>query len=224
MPLARAMVSKDGVTGSGDRPDRAVVVTAERRLLAGLIKMQLEQPDTEASWVLADVAVKDAAPLARIVHELRSEYAGGVAVLLVDPVTPDWLRAAKDVRRDKKVAIVVLTARPSYEIQRRWRAKDSGDEERPCSGMLSLDSSRGDLVGVLGASLDRPKESGYWLEGTVDRKKVPIHPAEFYATEEGAKARMLRSKPDDYGTLLLAGEGLSNEEMEQREHLAEGVP
>jgi hypothetical protein len=223
IPQARAIVTREGTVASDERPDRAVVVTAERRLLAGLIKRQLEHVDFQARWVLTDSAVKDAAPLARVVRDLRREYAGGVAILLVDPVAPAWLRAAKELRCDKKVAMVVLTARPSYELQRRWRAKDDGDEERPASGMLSLDSSLEDLVGVLGASLDRPQDSGYWLEGTVDRKKVPIHPAEFYATEEGTKARMLRSKPDDYRTLLLAGEGLSNEEIDKREHLADGV-
>jgi len=223
MRVAQAMVSEEGGIASGGTRDRAVVLTAERRLLAGLVKMQLDQPDIEASWVLADVAVKDAATLVGKVRELRIKYTGGVAVVLIDPVTPAWLKAAKELRRDKKVAIVVITARPSYEVQRRWRAKDMGDEERPASGMLSLESSLDDIGGSLRASLDHPKDSGYWLETMVDGKKVPLHPSEFFGTEEGEKARRLRSKPDDYRTLLLAGEGLSNAEIEQLEHLADGV-
>ena len=223
MRPARAMVSEEGGTASGDRPDRAVVVTAERRLLAELIKMQLETPDIGASWALEDAGIKDAGALRRKVGDLRNKYGAGVAVLLVDPVTPDWLNAAKELRRDRKVAIVVLTARPSYELQRRWRAREAGDEERPASGMLSLESGPDDIAGSLRASLDHPEDSGYWLDRRIDGGELKVHPTRFYATEEGRKAHELRSRQDDYRTLLLASEGLSSQEIRQREHLADGV-
>jgi hypothetical protein len=127
------------VTASGDRRDRAVVVTAERRLLAELIKVQLEQLEPEASWEPVDVGIKDAETLRRKVPDVRLKYKGGVVVLLVDPVTNDWLETARELRSDPKVAIVVITARPSYQVQRRWRAKVQEGGDRVASGMLSLE-------------------------------------------------------------------------------------
>jgi hypothetical protein len=203
---ARAGVLEEDVTPSRNGPERAVVVTAERRLLAGLIDAQLKAR-AGASWELADVVIKDPKTLRRKVPDVRLKYRGGVAVLLVDPVTDDWLQAARELRSDPKVAILVLTARPSYQLQRRWRAKVGEGGDRVASGMLSLESSVDDIVGVLHASFKRPKDSGYWLETQVDGTKVEVHPTEFYATTDGQKARVLRSKPAVYDTLLVVGEG-----------------
>src|SRR5207245_546137 len=84
--------------------------------------------------------------------------------------------------------------------------------------------SMDDIVGSLRASLNRPQDSGYWLEKTrVDGGVIRVHPAEFYKTKDGSKARMLRSKPDDYHTLILAGNGLANKEIDGWKHVQDGV-
>jgi hypothetical protein len=218
MPMARASMTDEELTPSGSRPERAVVVTAERRLLAELIKQQLS---AESSWVLSDLDPKDPGALARNAPYLRNEYGEGVAVVFVDPVTNDWLNAAEELRsKDRKIAVVVITARPSYEIQRRWRAKVSDDARRIATAMLSLESRVADIVGTVRAALDNPDDSGRWLTTHIDGEKIEVHPAAFYATDEGKKVETLRSDRARYRTLLRAGEGLSNKEIEAIEDLA----
>lgn len=102
-------------------------------------------------------------------------------LLLLDPRGDDWPRAVGKVRAiDRRLGVVVLTARATYWRQRQWRQRPEGLPDRYLTdGMLSLDDAPKLLLRALAESLEEPgTETRVWLP-------EPKHPAAFSLSAGG---------------------------------------
>lgn len=121
-------------------------------------------------------------------------------VVLVDPVGGDWVEVARKVRSRARVGLVVLTARPSYALQRRWHQR-AGDGCYLVDGLLSFAGKAEDVVDAVEWAYERPRQhSAFWLDGA-------RHPASFHRTPTGKTANELRTRADWHETLLFEGSG-----------------
>jgi len=140
-------------------------------------------------------------PPKRFAIEVRGVHSVGVVGLLVDPVGSGWETVADDLRRnDSHFGLVVLTARPSYGKQRRWK-RAIGSERRRANALLSIGSDSAHLSEAILDAHRRPGlDSPYWLDG-------PKHPYAFGRTEEGKGAASVRANRRRHEVLVLAGRG-----------------
>jgi hypothetical protein len=135
---------------------------------------------------------------------LAREDCGRTVALLVDPVGEQWFDWAARARRGDPVGLLVVLARPSYVLQRRWREKVDG--RYLASGLLTLDQAAEDVRDAVMAAALTPLETGFWLAG-------PRHPHTHRSTPDGQLAAEIRSDEDRYRTLIYEGQGLTRPRM-----------
>jgi DNA-binding NarL/FixJ family response regulator len=134
----------------------------------------------------------------------------GIVGVLVDPLGREWEAAADSLRRnDSHFGLIVLTARPSFGKQRRWRHASEPGVDR-ANGLLAIGSDPGDLVEAILDAHRRPRaRSPFWLDG-------PRHPFAFGRTESGRAANELRANAKRHEILVLEALGKPRGKIAQR--------
>jgi DNA-binding NarL/FixJ family response regulator len=134
----------------------------------------------------------------------------GIIGVLVDPVGDEWEAAADSLRQaDSHFGLIVLTARPNFGKQRRWRHEVEPGVDR-ATGLLSIGSDPSHLADAILEASRRPRSrSAFWLDG-------PQHPFAFGRTEAGKPANQIRTNAKRHEILALEAFGKPRPKIAKR--------
>lgn len=161
-------------------------------------------------------------------RSVKSERGSGNAVVvMVDPIELSWRDHAQLLRkRERGAALVVITTRPTYAIQRTWRKPlDAGGYV--ANALLSSRADEEVLLKAIGLAYDSPgSNTGMWLDDASaagDKNwVVPPHPRRWYATEDGRLAADLARDVGSFEALLCEAYGLGRPEAASLLGIKEG--